>query len=56
MDGSYFDILTVGEIKQQADDQIAGVSRELKEKSAQQRQESLKIVPQKEKMLRANRK
>ena len=37
--------MTVEEIKQQADDQIADTSGERKEKAAQQRRESLRSVP-----------
>ena len=49
MVGPYLDGMTVGEIKQQADDQIAYASRYIKEKAAQQRREILRFVPQKRK-------
>ena len=51
-----FDSMTVGEIKQHYDDQIAAVSRELNEKAAQQRPERIRFVPRKGKMIRANKK
>ena len=56
MDGPYLDEMTVGEIKQQADDQIAYASRYMKEKATQQRRESLRLVSRKGKMIRANKK
>ena len=56
MDGPYLDGMTVGRIKQQADDQIAYASRYTKDKAAQQRWVSLRFVQQKGKMIRANKK
>ena len=49
MDGSYFDRMWVGELKQQTDTQLAGASRELEEKVAQQWQESLRLTQWKRK-------
>ena len=56
MDGSYFDRLAVGEIKQQGDGRIADASRELKENAAQQRRKNMRLIPQKGKMISANKK
>ena len=51
-----FDSMTVGEIKQYSDDQIAAVSRYMKEKAVQQGRERLRFVPLTGKMVRANKK
>ena len=56
IDGSYFDSIPVGEIKQRTEDQIAATSRELKEKAVQQIQENLRFVSRKGTMIRANKK
>jgi hypothetical protein len=52
--GSYFDRLTVEEINQQSDAQIVDVCGEVEEKVIQQRQESLRFIPRKQKSIRAN--
>ena len=56
MDGSYFNSIPVGEIKQRTDDHIAATSREPKEKAVQQIQENLRFVSRKGTMIRANKK
>ena len=55
MNGSYFDRISVGEVKQKLEAQIVEVLRELEEECAQQQLESLRFIPQKGEIVRANK-
>jgi hypothetical protein len=56
IDGSYFDRMPVGEVKQDVEAQIVEAPRELEEKCTQQRWGSLRFAPRKGKIVRANKK